>query len=340
MVGGRDYGSSQFNRVTQARRQPGSAFKPFVYLAALAFGPRGEPPHFTPASLVEDRPLTLRAGREAWTPRNYEGRFEGTVTLRRALEQSLNAATVWVADGVGLDAVVRSARQAGLTSPLAPVPALSLGSFEVTPLELAAAYAPFANGGERVPPTALRAIVDREGAIVEPARAARVAAIRPDEAFLVTHLLRGVVDRGTGAAARALGVTGDLAGKTGTTNDGRDAWFVGYTPGLVALVWVGFDERDVLRLSGGQAALPIWADFMRTAMAVAPASPFPVPPSIAWRDIDPANGKLAGRWCPTSVREAFLASTEPRDPCPDHGPGDLLRSLFHRLFGGGQASTS
>lgn len=332
MVGGRDYAASQFNRVTQARRQPGSAFKPFVYLAALGFGPRGEPPHFTPVSLVEDRPLTLRYGKETWTPRNYESRFEGTVTVRRALEQSLNAATVWLTEGVGLEAVIRAARQVGFTSPMVPVPALSLGSFEVAPIELAAAYVPFANGGERVTPTGLRAVVDREGGAIEPTPAAPAPAIRTDEAFLLTYLLTGVVERGTGAAARALGVQGPVAGKTGTTNDGRDAWFVGYTPRLVTLVWVGFDERDVLRLSGGQAALPIWADFMRTAMAVLPSGPFVPPPSIAFRDVDPTNGKLANHWCPVVVREAFLASTEPREVCADHGPGDFFKSFFRRFF--------
>ena len=331
MVGGRDYVQSQFNRVTQARRQPGSAFKPFVYLAALGQGPRGEPPQFTPASLLEDRPLTIGAGRNAWTPRNYENRYEGTVTVRRALEQSLNAATVWMADAIGYDAVVHAAREAGFTSPMEPVPALVLGSFEVTPIELASAYATLASGGDRIRPTALRAVVDREGDVTEPP-ADRSPGPRPDEAFLITHLLRGVIDRGTGASARALGVEGPVAGKTGTTNEGRDAWFVGYTPRLVALVWIGFDQRDVLRLSGAQAALPIWADFMRTALGVVPAPPPEPPPSITFRDVDAANGKLATVWCPVVIREAFLASTEPRESCPDHTPGTAVRSFFQRLF--------
>ena len=331
MVGGRDYGQSQFNRVVQARRQPGSAFKPFVYLAALGQGSRGEPPNFTPASLLEDRPLTIGTGRNAWTPRNYDNRYEGTVTVRRALEQSLNAATVWMAETVGYDAVIRAAREAGFTSPMEPVPALVLGSFEVTPIEMASAFAALANGGDRVRPTGLRAVVDREGGVSEP-RIDRNPGLRPDEAFLVTHLLRGVIDRGTGASARSLGVEGPVAGKTGTTNEGRDTWFVGYTPRLVALVWVGFDQRDVLRLSGAQAALPIWADFMRTALGVVPASAPEPPPSITFREVDAANGKLATAWCPVVIREAFLASTEPRDTCPDHGPAAAVRSFFRRLF--------
>lgn len=331
LAGGRDYAQSQFNRVVQARRQPGSAFKPFVYLAALRPGPRGEPPHFTPASLLEDRPLTVGSGRTAWSPRNYEGRYEGTVTVRRALEQSLNAATVWMADAVGYDAVVRTAREVGVTSPLQPVPALVLGSFEVTPLELAVAYATLANGGDRVRPTGLRAVVDREGGVSEPP-GARVPAVRADEAYVLTHLLEGVMERGTGAPARLYGVEGPVAGKTGTTNEGRDAWFVGYTPRLVALVWVGFDERDALHLSGAQAALPIWADFVRAATGMVPSTAFQPPASVSFRVVDATNGQLATAWCRVVVREAFLASTEPRERCTEHGPTDLFRSLFRRLF--------
>ena len=169
MVGGRDYGQSQFNRVVQARRQPGSAFKPFVYLAALGLGPRGEPPNFTPASLLEDRPLTVGAGRNAWTPRNYENRYEGTVTVRRALEQSLNAATVWMAETVGYDAVVRAAREAGFTSPhgarARPRPRELRGDADRAGRRR---YAALASGGERVRPTGLRAVVDREGGVSEP----------------------------------------------------------------------------------------------------------------------------------------------------------------------------
>jgi 1A family penicillin-binding protein len=331
MVGGRDYGQSQFNRAVQARRQPGSAFKPFVYLAALGQGPRGEPPNFTAASLLEDRPLTVGTGKNAWTPRNYDNRYEGTVTVRRALEQSLNAATVWMAETVGYDTIIRVAREAGFTSPMDPVPALALGSFEVTPIELASAFGTLASGGERARPSGLRAVVDREGGVSEPG-ADRTAGIRPEEAFLVTHLLRGVIDRGTAASARALGIEGPVAGKTGTTNEGRDTWFVGYTPRLVALVWVGFDQRDVLRLSGAQAALPIWADFMRTALAVVPPLTPEPPAAITFRDVDAGNGKLATTWCPVVIHEAFLASTEPRETCPEHGPAAAIRSFFRRLF--------
>ena len=332
MVGGRDYAATQWNRAVHARRQPGSAFKPFVYLAALQPGPRGEPPRVTPVSRLEDQPFTLRTSAESWSPRNFEDRFEGPVTVRRALEQSLNAATVRLALDVGLEAVIRAARAAGFTSPLEPVPALALGSFEVTPLELATAYATLANLGARVRPTPIRAIADGDGAVLAESAPTREAVLEPAPVFVLTHLLRGVVERGTGAAARTLGADGHVAGKTGTTNDGRDAWFVGLTPRLVTLVWVGFDEADVMRLSGGQAALPIWADFMRTALAVAPSGSFPVPSSVTFRDVDPTNGRLATAYCPVTFREAFVASTEPRDSCTDHGPIHVFEGFWQRLL--------
>jgi penicillin-binding protein 1B len=332
LVGGRDYGASQFNRAVLARRQPGSAFKPFVYLAALGPGPGGAPPRVTPASLLDDTPLTLRSDRETWSPRNYENRFEGTVTVRRALEQSLNAATVRLALDVGLDAVIHAAREAGFTSPMAPVPALALGSFEVTPLELAGAYAALANGGRRVTPRGVRAVMDRDGTVMPAPADIGTRGLGPDGAFLVTHLLQGVLDRGTGAAVRSLGVEGRVAGKTGTTNDGRDAWFVGYTRHLVTLVWVGFDESDLVRLSGGQAALPIWADFMRSAMTIEPGGAFAVPLSVTFRDVDAANGRLATAYCPLVLREAFLSGTGPREVCEDHGPIQVFDSVFRRFL--------
>ncbi|MGH7322796.1 MAG: PBP1A family penicillin-binding protein [Candidatus Rokuibacteriota bacterium] len=319
LVGGRDYTASQFNRATHARRQPGSAVKPFVFLAALRYGPGGGLPRFTPASMIDDEPLTLTYDRVTWTPRNYKDRFEGSVTLRRGLERSLNAATVRLAQEVGLETVIRTARDVGLTSPMAPVPAVSLGGFEVTPLELAIGYATLANGGERVTPTAIRAVVSR-GVAEKPPAMSRTAVLRAEEAFVITHLLRGVMDRGTGAAARTLGIQGPVAGKTGTTNEGRDAWFVGYTPRLVVLVWIGFDERDVLSLSGADAALPIWADFMRTAVAVTPSGDLSAPPFVTFHDVNPVNGKLASQYCPLRIREAFLPFTEPRDVCTDHDP--------------------
>jgi penicillin-binding protein 1B len=330
LVGGRDYQASQFNRAALARRQPGSAFKPFVYLAALRA--RDGQPALTAASMVDDAPLTLQVGRDTWSPRNYNDRYEGRVTVRRALEQSLNAATVHVAESVGMPVVVETARALGFTSDLAPVPAAALGSFETTPLELARSYLPLVNGGVRPPGTiAVRLVRDRDGAI-EPLEAGEPAAVvTPAEAYLITSLLEGVVSSGTGASARALGVPGSIAGKTGTTNDGRDAWFVGYAPRLLAVVWVGFDGGDAHGLSGAEAALPIWADFMRQALDAYPQPAFTVPSGIAFADIDVTNGFRANRFCPTVARETFLAGTEP-EPCQEHGGvGDQISDWWRRL---------
>ncbi|MGH7312586.1 MAG: PBP1A family penicillin-binding protein, partial [Candidatus Rokuibacteriota bacterium] len=257
LVGGRDYQQSQFNRAVFAHRQPGSAFKPFVFAAALG-RLQGEPA-FTLATFVEDGPLAIPVDDETWSPRNYQDRYEGRVTVRRALEQSLNSATVRIALETGLDRVIRTARALGLTSRLAPVPAVALGAFEVSPLELARAYLPFANGGLRVDRTTavrtVRAADGNPGTLEEPGTA---QAIAPAEAYVMTSLLEGVIASGTGAAARPVQALGAVAGKTGTTNDARDAWFVGYTSNLLALVWVGFDSGEAHGLSGSDAALPIW----------------------------------------------------------------------------------
>jgi penicillin-binding protein 1B len=330
LVGGRDYQASQYNRAALARRQPGSAFKPFVYLAALRA--RDGTPALTPASMVEDAPLTLTVGRDTWSPRNYNDRYEGRVTVRRALELSLNAATIHVAESVGMPAVVETAREMGFSGDLAPVPAAALGTFEVTPLELARAYLPLANGGMRPEGAiAVRAVRDRDGAI-EPVDAAEpTQVITPAEAYLLTSLLEGVIASGTGAQARALGVAGSIAGKTGTTNDGRDAWFVGYAPRMLAVVWVGFDGGDAHGLSGAEAALPIWADFMRQAIDAYPQPAFGVPSGIAFADIDATNGLLANRYCPVVVKETFLTGSEP-GPCQEHGGvADQIVDWWKRL---------
>ncbi len=318
LVGGRDYQISQFNRAALARRQPGSAFKPFVFLTALR-GVRGDRPLFTAASLVEDSPVSLMVNGREWTPRNYEGRYEGRVTVRRALEQSLNSATVRLAQAVGLPAVVETARTLGLAGPLQPVPAMALGAFEVTPVALARAYLPFANGGLRpAAPATIRGVYDRDGERLDDASDEATAVISPAEAYLMTSLLQGVIRSGTGASARALGVPDGVAGKTGTTNDGRDAWFVGYSSRLLTVVWVGFDASETHGMSGAQAALPIWADFMKQALDLYPPPAFSVPAGISVADIDTTNGKLATRFCPLVARETFLTGTEPA-PCDEHG---------------------
>jgi penicillin-binding protein 1B len=330
LVGGRDYQTSQYNRAASARRQPGSAFKPIVYLTALRA--RGDAPALTAASIVEDTPLTLTVGRDTWSPRNYNDRYEGRVSVRRALEQSLNAATIRVAETVGMPAVVETARLLGFTGDLAPVPAAALGAYEATPLELARTYLPLVNGGVRPPGViAVRTVRDRDGTL-DPAETVQPSAVlTPAEAYLITSLLEGVMASGTGAPARTLGVRGAVAGKTGTTNEGRDAWFVGYTPRLLALVWVGYDGAEAHGLSGAEAALPIWADFMQQALDAYPQPAFTVPGGIAFADVDATNGQLANRFCPTVARETFLAGTEP-PPCQEHGGvGDQILDWWKRL---------
>jgi len=316
LVGGRDYLVSQFNRVTSARRQPGSAFKPIVFLAALKAGDSA--PFFTAASRVEDLPITVESGGQPWSPKNSDDRYEGIVTVRQALEQSLNSATVRIAQTVGLPNVIAMARALGIQSQLSPVPAMALGAFEVTPLELARAYLPLANGGVRpVGISGIRTVQFGDDEVQptiaeEPARVVSAA-----EAWLITSLLKSVVKSGTGSAVHSSGLPDIIAGKTGTTNDGRDAWFVGYTPRLLALVWVGFDGGDPLGMSGARAALPIWIDFMKQATEAYPQSDFEVPTGIAFADIDASNGKRAARACPVVFREAFLTGTEPL-LCDEH----------------------
>jgi len=316
MVGGRDYRVSQFNRAVLARRQPGSAFKPFVFLAALT--PREEGPRFTAASMIEDAPITVMVDGKPWSPKNYDDRYQGPVTVRRALEGSLNTATVRLAQAVGLGTVVQTARSLGVEGDLKPVPALALGVFETTPLDLARAYVPLANGGLAPSGGAVETVSDDGGRAIWSASRETRPVIGAPEAFLMTSLLEGVVNSGTGASARALGVSGAVAGKTGTTNDGRDAWFVGYSSNVLALVWVGFDDGTPAGLSGAEGALPIWSEFMRQALDVYPASAFPEPPGITYVKIDATNGRKATAYCPVVVTEVFLNGTEP-PPCEEHG---------------------
>jgi len=318
LVGGRDYGSSPLDRAVRSRRQPGSAFKPFVYVAALDPARRGEAPARTVVSPVEDEPLRVRVGARVWEPVNYDGTFAGTIPLEDALAESRNAATVRVALDVGLDAVARAAADLGIASPLPRVPALALGVAETSLLELTAAYGVFARGGVRRPPTLVVAVASADGETLYAAPPEEERVLAPGVAYLVTHLLEGVIDRGTGRPAREAGLTGSAAGKTGTTDDTRDAWFVGFTPEVVAGVWVGLDGGGPTGLTGAQGALPIWTDFVRATSGEASERDFPVPEDIVWRDVDPESGQLATAGCPITRREPFLAGTEPQEPCPLH----------------------
>ena len=317
MVGGRSYQKSQFNRAFQAKRQPGSIFKPFVYLAALMSGGEGGK-KFTPATMVEDSPFKWTYDGQEWEPGNYNDEYFGTVTFRRALEKSLNSATARIAREVGVKRVSDIAHRLGVQSPLPAVPSLSLGAAEVTPLEVAYAFSTLANNGVRARPLAVKQVMDADSQVREKRDIKVDKVLTPQFAFIMNHLLRGVLDRGTGDVARRWGFTRPAAGKTGSTNDLKDAWFVGYTPDLLAVVWVGFDNKAKLGLSGAQAALPIWTEFMKRATAGTPVTDFVVPPGIKIVEIDPLSGQLATPNCSYVIREAFLEGEEPIKTCPLH----------------------
>jgi penicillin-binding protein 1B len=322
LVGGRSYGASQYNRVIQARRQPGSTFKPFVYLAAFenTFDRPDQPP-ITPAMIVNDTETVFFYESKEYIPENYEGKYLGDVTLRKALASSLNVATVKVAEMVGYRAIADLwSNKLGMPSKIEPYPAVALGSFEATPFEMATAYNVLANNGMKVRPQTVVNVVNEKGENDGDYRPKPpTAGVHMESAVLVTHMLRSVLNEGTAASARTMGFTADAAGKTGTTNDMRDAWFAGYTPDLLCVVWVGFDDNTPINLSGAKAALPIWTAFMKDALAGIKPTPFAVPATgVVFIDIDKDNGLLATPHCPRVISEAFIAGTEPNERCTEH----------------------
>jgi penicillin-binding protein 1B len=317
MVGGRSYNQSQFNRAISARRQPGSVFKPFVFLAAFEHAAKEGRTDVTPATIVVDEPTVITFNDEPWEPKNYEGEYDGPVTLRRALAHSRNAATIKVAELTGYVEVAALWRQVGTAASPRAYPAISLGVFEATPLEIATAYTIFPNGGTMRPLRAISRMVSG-GQDVQVRVAAPKTIARKDTTFLVTNMMRSVLNEGTAASARAQGFAADAAGKTGTTNDLRDAWFVGFTPELVTVVWVGLDDNQPLGLSGSAAALPIWTNFMTRALAGLESPSFQTPEGIVFVDIDRDTGQLAGPACPRVFSEAFLVGTEPHGICQLH----------------------
>ncbi len=320
LVGARDYRLSQFNRVTQAHRQPGSLFKPFVYLAA--FARRDMDPPVTPATILMDSPITVEWGQktdeETWTPRNYDNDYRGAMSARQALERSINIPTVRVSLAAGLPYVLGAAKGAGIASRLRGYPSVALGAFEISPMEIAGAYAAFANSGVRVAPNAIVGVMTGDGAVLDRKAVPLSPALPADAVYLVNSILKGAVDRGTATGARSRGLTGVLAGKTGTTNDGRDAWFVGFSPRFLAAVWVGYDDNRGLNLSGTQAAVPIFADFSRAVPAQFFSEDFPVPSDIVSATIDPETGFLASPSCPHPASEVFIEGTAPTMVCPKH----------------------
>jgi penicillin-binding protein 1B len=320
LVGGRSYNQSQFNRAVNARRQPGSTFKPFVYLAAFERAADEARTDLTPASMVLDEPTTFTFGDSpdaVWTPSNYEGEYDGEITYRRALAMSRNIGTIHVAEQAGFDKVAALWKKVGVGQQPHAYPSITLGVFEVTPFEMATAYTVFPNGGELRPLQVFHRVVNGGRDLRLPAaKAKRVA--RADTTFLVTNMMRSVINEGTGSTVRASGFSKDAAGKTGTTNDLRDAWFIGFTPDLLTVVWVGLDDNQPLGLSGSQVAAPIWGQFMARALQGEPDARFKEPEGITWADIDRDTGKLAEPGCPRVLQEAFLSGTEPTETCELH----------------------
>ncbi len=320
-VGGRAYGQSQYDRVTQAKRQTGSTFKPFVYLAAFESGFEDpDSPPITPATVVDDTPSVFFYGDKEYMPENYEDNYMGPVTMRTALAHSLNVATVKVAEMVGFDAVARTwNKKIAVGAPVKAYPAVALGAFEATPMEMIAAYNVLANDGVRVPPMSV-AEVDGDGSrrIDPKPQPAPERAVRAESSFMVVNMMRSVLNYGTAGGARRMGFTYDGAGKTGTTNDLRDAWFAGFVPNLLCVVWVGYDDNTPVGLSGAKAALPIWVEFMRHALAGGDPGVWRTPPNIVFLDIDRDTGLLAGPGCTRVIGEAFVAGTEPHEVCQGH----------------------
>ncbi len=317
LVGGRRYERGNFNRALLAHRQPGSAFKPFVYAAALSAG-------YTPASDVRDDPVEVVQGNSVWAPSNYNDDYAGLITFRRALMRSANSATVRVSQLVGLPRIIETAHRNGIQSNIPNYPAIALGAIEVTPIELVRAYAPFANGGYRVKPRLVRRIETRDGdALWSSEVEAPVPVMDPRDAYQLTSMLRAVVDYGTGRPIRDYGAKGIIAGKTGTTNNGTDVWFVGYTPNLVAAFWFGYDDPHSIGYdaSGGRLAAPAWAEFYTEGWKEpVPPNSWEAPVGMTAVMIDPTTGWLAGEWCPARKVEYFKPGTEPHTECFEHGP--------------------
>ncbi|MGA9768638.1 MAG: PBP1A family penicillin-binding protein [Blastocatellia bacterium] len=343
MVGGRSYDESQLNRATDSMRQPGSTFKPFVYAAAL--GSRS----YTPASLLSDTPqtFTFDGGRSEYKPTNYHGGFSNRdVTLREALARSLNVPTVELAMRIGMGNIAKLAEECGLDK-LRPYPSMALGASEVTPLALAGAYTSFANDGMALRPVPVKSALSASQIGSDKVSATGVRVFSPQVAYLMTNLMQSVVDSGTASKLRAMGLKGAMAGKTGTSNDG---WFVGYTPNIVCVAWVGFDDNRDLQMKASDAALPMWADFMKQTLDLRPGlggDSFTKPGGLVTVDIDPATGYVAGPDCSEHRQEIFLSGTEPFAQCshqslaeadPSASPYEQFSSETQEDMSGGQTT--
>ena len=314
-VGGRSYNQSQYDRAILSRRQPGSVFKPFVYLAAFEQAAAEGRTDITPATITRDEQETFEFDEQVWTPENYEKEYNGPVTYRFALAHSLNLATIHVAQAAGYDHVAALWKKLGVGNPPKAYPSIALGVFEATPYEIATAYTIFPNGGSVRPLRNLLKVLSGGKDVTKKPNDKLREIARPDTTYLVTDMMRSVLDEGTAAAARGMGFTLEASGKTGTTNDKRDAWFVGFTPELLTVVWVGLDDNQPVGLTGAQAALPIWVDYMTRALAGRESVGVPIPVGITFADIDKVTGKLPTPACPMTVRSAFIEGTVPTQTC-------------------------
>jgi len=320
LAGGRNYGVSQLNHVL-AKRQPGSIFKPFVYTAALNTAIQGGPHILTASTMVDDEPTTFWYDGKAYEPSNFKHEFHGTVTFRQALAKSMNVATVKVAEMVGFEPIVELANKAGLNYDIRPTPAVALGSYDVTPMEMAGAYTIFANQGVYVKPTFVSLVRAQDGKTIFAGKPEEHRVLDSRIAYLMTNLMEEVMRSGTAAGVRARGFTVPAAGKTGTSHDG---WFAGYTSDLLCIVWVGFDDSRELDLEGAHSALPIWTDFMKRALTYREyrdVRRFEAPDGIVSVQIDPASGMPATPYCPTTITEVYISGTQPVGFCPLHGGG-------------------
>ena len=337
VIGGRDYGQSQLNHAL-AHRQPGSVFKPFVYAAAFDNAIDGVQPIVTPATTIDDEPTTFEFDGKEYTPNNFGAKFMGRVTVRDALTNSLNVATVKVAELIGYGRVVQIARQMGLGNNIQPTPAVALGAYEMTPIDVAAAYTAFADSGTRAEPEFLHSIIGADGTTLEKSTPQTHAVLDPRVTFLVDSVLKDVLNHGTAAGVRARGFSLPAAGKTGTS---RDGWFAGFTSNLVCVIWIGFDDNRDLGLAGGTTAAPIWADFMIRATSL-PAykdvKDFAPPDGVQSVTIDPESLELATPNCPVTREEVYVAGSAPTQYCELHGGHNILSSTgswLSHVFGGG-----
>jgi penicillin-binding protein 1B len=321
LVGGRNYGASQLNRVL-SERQPGSIFKPFVYAAALNTAVAGGTTTLTPASIVVDEPTTFIFNGQPYEPHNFEHEFYGPVTLRTALAKSLNVATIKVAEMVGYDKVVSLAHRAGISEDVKATPAMAIGSYDATPLEMSGAYTVFANKGVRVQPEFVSLVKEPNGRVLLDQKPETRAVLDPRVDYLMVSMLEEVMRTGTAAGVRARGFTVPAGGKTGTSGGERDGWFAGFTSNLLCVVWVGFDDNRELGIEGAKSALPIWTEFMKRAIKLRPYSdvkPFSAPDGVVSVTIDPDSGMPASPQCPKQKEEVFIAGTEPVGMCTLHG---------------------